>query len=219
MIKGEDVSDKEKEFVKRQSGDLVRILPLVAISGLPIPIPITPLLIMLGKKYGFDLLPKDHRSILNDDVETRVNRFSGGYVFFANYRYNKDEEEYTPIIYSYIEAYNTNFENIYDYFQNIFKYFKKINKKMGNIYEKEYKNVAVEYKKHPEYKKQSANARIATQAINATIATNAAVSAVKKQLNNISNNVATKDFENRLNEMKHRIGVTKDEIDNLYHKI
>jgi hypothetical protein len=74
MIKGEDVSDKEKEFVKRQSGDLVRILPLVAISGLPIPIPITPLLIMLGKKYGFDLLPKDHRAILNDDVEVELNR-------------------------------------------------------------------------------------------------------------------------------------------------
>jgi hypothetical protein len=159
-------------------------------------------------------------NILNDYVETRVTSFSGGgYVFFANYRYNKDEKEYTPLIYNYIDAYNTNFQNIYDYFQNIFKYFKKINKKMGNIYEKEYKNVVVEYKKHPEYKKQSANARIATQAINATIATNAAVSAVKKQLNNISNNVATKDFENRLKEMKHRIGVTKDEIDNLYHKI
>ena len=74
MIKGEDVSDKEKEFVKRQSGDLVRILPLVAISGLPIPIPITPLLIMLGRKYGFDLLPKDHRAILSDDVEVELNR-------------------------------------------------------------------------------------------------------------------------------------------------
>jgi len=159
-------------------------------------------------------------NILNDDVETRVTNFSGGgYVFFANYRYNRDEEKYTPIIYSYIEAYNTNFENIYDYFQNIFKYFKKINKKMKNIYEKEYKNVVVEYKKHPEYKKRYANARIATQAINATIATNAAVSAAKKQLNNISNNVATKDFEYRLKEMKRMIGVTKDEIDNLYHKI
>lgn len=67
MIKGEEVTDREKEFVKRQSGDLARILPLVAISGLPIPIPITPLLIMLGKKYGFDFLPKDHRDLLKDD--------------------------------------------------------------------------------------------------------------------------------------------------------
>jgi hypothetical protein len=69
MIKGEEVTDKEKEFVKKQSGDVVRILPLVAISGLPIPIPITPLLIMLGKKYGFDFLPKDHREILSNQVE------------------------------------------------------------------------------------------------------------------------------------------------------
>ena len=158
-------------------------------------------------------------NILNDDVETRVTNFSGGYVFFANYRYNRDEEEYTPLIYNYIEAYNTNFENIYDYFQNIFKYFKKINKRMEDIYIKEYKSVGVEYKKHPEYKKRSDNARLATHAINATIATNAAVSAVKKQLNNIRNNVATKDFEEKLKEMKKRIAITKDEIDNLYHKI
>jgi hypothetical protein len=71
MLKGEEASDKEKEFVKRQSGDLARILPLVAISGLPIPIPITPLLIMLGKKYGFDFLPKDHRDLLKDDKDTK----------------------------------------------------------------------------------------------------------------------------------------------------
>lgn len=67
MIKGEEVSDKEKKFLKAQSTDIVRILPLVAISGIPIPIPITPLLIMLGKKYGFDFLPKDNRDILKDD--------------------------------------------------------------------------------------------------------------------------------------------------------
>lgn len=69
MLKGEEVSNREKEFVKRQSKDIARILPLVAISGLPIPIPITPLLIMLGRKYGFDFLPKDHRGILENEIE------------------------------------------------------------------------------------------------------------------------------------------------------
>lgn len=69
MLKGEEVTDKEKEFVRKQSGDLARILPLVAISGLPIPIPITPLLIVLGKKYGFDFLPKDHRDLLTKKIE------------------------------------------------------------------------------------------------------------------------------------------------------
>jgi hypothetical protein len=163
-------------------------------------------------------------NILNDYVETRVTSFSGGgYVFFANYRYNKDEKEYTPLIYNYIDAYNTNFQNIYDYFQNIFKYFKKINKRMGDRYEKEYKKVVVEYKKHPEYKKRSTNdaaqTRLTTNAINMTLATNAAVDGVKKQLYDISNNVATKHFENMLNEIKHKIGVTNDEIDNLYQKV
>lgn len=70
MIKGEDVSENEKKFLKAQSKDIARILPLVAISGIPIPIPITPLLIMLGKKYGFDFLPKDHRGILNDTKDS-----------------------------------------------------------------------------------------------------------------------------------------------------
>ena len=67
MIKGEEVSEKEKTFLRAQSMDIVRILPLVAISGIPIPLPITPLLIMLGKKYGFDFLPKDHRCLLSED--------------------------------------------------------------------------------------------------------------------------------------------------------
>ncbi len=69
MLKGDDVTEKEKKFLKEQSKDLARILPLVAISGIPIPVPITPLLVMLGKKYGFDFLPKDHRDILKNECE------------------------------------------------------------------------------------------------------------------------------------------------------
>ena len=72
MIKGEEVSEKEKTFLKAQSMDIVRILPLVAISGIPIPLPITPLLMMLGKKYGFDFLPKDHRGLLKDDEDKPI---------------------------------------------------------------------------------------------------------------------------------------------------
>ena len=34
MIKGEEVSDREKQFLKKQSGDVVRILPLVALVPL-----------------------------------------------------------------------------------------------------------------------------------------------------------------------------------------
>lgn len=74
MIKGEEVSVKEKLFLKAQSKDIARILPLVAISGIPIPIPITPLLIMLGKKYGFDFLPKDHRGLLKDEIDKDIKK-------------------------------------------------------------------------------------------------------------------------------------------------
>lgn len=72
MVKGEEVSEKEKTFLRAQSMDVIRILPLVAISGIPIPLPITPLLVMLGKKYGFDFLPKDHRGLLKDDEDTPI---------------------------------------------------------------------------------------------------------------------------------------------------
>ena len=73
MMKGESVSDNEKEFLKKQSIDIVKILPLVAIQGIPIPIPITPVLIMLGRKYGFDFLPKDHRDLLKDQENEDYN--------------------------------------------------------------------------------------------------------------------------------------------------
>ena len=64
MIKEEPVTENEKEFLKAQSLDLARILPLIAIQGIPIPVPITPFLIILGRKYGFDVLPKDNRDLL-----------------------------------------------------------------------------------------------------------------------------------------------------------
>lgn len=67
MIKGEEVSDKEIQFFKAQSIDLFKVIPLVAISSIPVPIPITPLLIVLGKKYGFSVLPNSHEKIKLDE--------------------------------------------------------------------------------------------------------------------------------------------------------
>lgn len=157
-------------------------------------------------------------NILSDYEPDRtiVSNFSGGYVFFANYRYNKDDNKYTPLVYKYLNANSTNFQKIYDYFQSIFKYFEKINKRMADIYEKEYKNVGVKDEKHPEYKRTSPHS---THAINTTIATNNAVSAVKKQLNNISNNVGIKEFQGKIEDMNRIIVNTQKEINNLYHKI
>ena len=59
LAKGEKISDVQKKFIKEQAKDLVKVLPLIAIQAIPIPVPITPFLIMLGKKVGFNILPED----------------------------------------------------------------------------------------------------------------------------------------------------------------
>ena len=60
MLHGDSITNDEKTFMKAQGKDLLKILPLVAIQGIPLPIPITPLLLVLGKKFGFNILPDSH---------------------------------------------------------------------------------------------------------------------------------------------------------------
>ncbi len=69
MVKGEKVTEKEKLFLKRQSKDLAKILPLIAIQGIPVPVPITPFLIALGNKYGFSILPTS-QEVLGKEIES-----------------------------------------------------------------------------------------------------------------------------------------------------
>ncbi len=63
LLKGKEISDTQKKFIAAQSVDLVKILPLIAIQGIPLPIPITPFLILLGKKVGFNILPSSHTKV------------------------------------------------------------------------------------------------------------------------------------------------------------
>lgn len=63
LIKGEKITDTQKAFIKAQAIDLIKVLPLIAIQGIPLPIPITPFLIFLGKKVGFDILPNSHTKV------------------------------------------------------------------------------------------------------------------------------------------------------------
>ena len=60
LIKGEKITEEQQKFLKAQAVDLAKILPLIAIQGIPVPVPITPFLIILGKKVGFDILPNSH---------------------------------------------------------------------------------------------------------------------------------------------------------------
>lgn len=53
-----DLDQKDREFIKGQSGDVVKNIILMIISIIPIPIPITPFLVLFGKKVGIDFIPK-----------------------------------------------------------------------------------------------------------------------------------------------------------------
>jgi hypothetical protein len=58
MIDGEEVSDNEKKFLKEQSKDLIRI-----ISTSVLPIPITAVLSLIGKKYNFKVCPGEQQEL------------------------------------------------------------------------------------------------------------------------------------------------------------
>jgi hypothetical protein len=55
-----DLNDKDRKFIKGQSADVIRGLILAIVAIIPLPIPLTPFLIIFGKKLGIDLTPKEH---------------------------------------------------------------------------------------------------------------------------------------------------------------
>lgn len=54
-----DLNTEDKEFVKGQSVDVIRSIVLTIVAMIPLPIPLTPFLIIFGKKIGIDLVPKE----------------------------------------------------------------------------------------------------------------------------------------------------------------
>ena len=63
MISNKKVTDNEKELLRRQSIDILKM-----ISTATLPLPITALLVALGKKYNFEIFPVDHKELL-DEIE------------------------------------------------------------------------------------------------------------------------------------------------------
>jgi hypothetical protein len=55
-----DLNDEDRKFIKGQSTDVVRSLILTIVAIIPLPIPLTPFLIIFGNKIGIDLVPKEH---------------------------------------------------------------------------------------------------------------------------------------------------------------
>jgi len=58
-VTGKEPSKEELKFLKDQSIDIMRILPIVAAQAVPAPVPITPFLLALGKRIGIDMVPKE----------------------------------------------------------------------------------------------------------------------------------------------------------------
>lgn len=54
-----NLDKKDIEFIQGQSSDVIKTLLMVVISVIPIPIPITPFLIIFGKKIGIDIVPRE----------------------------------------------------------------------------------------------------------------------------------------------------------------
>jgi len=72
MLLGQTVTSNEKQFVKSQSGDLIKGLFAVSLQGVPLPIPITSILIVAGKKYDFNIFPKDQQHLLEADQDVEA---------------------------------------------------------------------------------------------------------------------------------------------------
>lgn len=54
-----DLTDEDKKFIKRQSTDVIKNVILLVVAIIPIPIPLTPFLVIFGNKIGIDLIPKE----------------------------------------------------------------------------------------------------------------------------------------------------------------
>ena len=57
MVAGEQVTDFQKRFLKAQIGDIIKILFHISLKFIPLPIPLSAVVIFLGKKLGINVLP------------------------------------------------------------------------------------------------------------------------------------------------------------------
>lgn len=65
MMRGEKVTEQEIEFFKAQRSNILKLIPIVAIQGLPMgTVALTPILRAIEKRYKIDIFPKDNSNIL-----------------------------------------------------------------------------------------------------------------------------------------------------------
>ena len=66
ILSGKKTSQTDRKFLIYQTTDIAKLIPLLVVKGIPVPVPITPLLVFVCKKAGFDILPNSHKKIKKD---------------------------------------------------------------------------------------------------------------------------------------------------------
>jgi hypothetical protein len=54
-----DLNEQDKKFIKEQSTDVIKNIIIMIVAIIPLPIPLTPFLVIFGKKLGIDLIPQE----------------------------------------------------------------------------------------------------------------------------------------------------------------
>jgi hypothetical protein len=67
-LKGEKLTDGEIKYIKNQSGDIAKIIGIMAMGAVSMAIPVA--LNKVLKKWNIDIMPKDHRHFLKKDSDS-----------------------------------------------------------------------------------------------------------------------------------------------------
>lgn len=54
-----DLNEQDKKFIKGQSTDVIKNIIIMIVAIIPLPIPLTPFLVIFGKKLGIDFIPQE----------------------------------------------------------------------------------------------------------------------------------------------------------------
>jgi len=100
-----DLNDEDRKFIKGQSTDVVRGLILTIVALIPLPIPLTPFLIIFGKKIGIDLVPKEQD--IPDKGKPKIKESKKINIILSEEQYQKLNEmvkRYESVIHKLCEA-------------------------------------------------------------------------------------------------------------------
>ena len=129
-----DLADDEKKFIKDQSKDVLKLIPLIVIQVFPGSTLATPFLVMLGKKLGIKLtseLPEKHKEVESQGGE--LEELVGPDGAFLN--------DFTPILQQNMHPHKTTDQTVrmtrVSQFPFVRVYYGESEEKEGNILDEE----------------------------------------------------------------------------------